>query len=488
MEEHLIRPSRYNRLWLGLSLMAAALVLGAASAWCLLFGCNHFTLEIERIGDETICFEYGTVFEDPGCVVRLRGDRFFQNGLLLASEYETTGKVDPQRVGRYPVEYHAAVFGFQADTWRFVRIVDTQPPVIRLVPDAGTPSVPYWEAGYSAYDNYDGDITERVVRTESVGKITYSVVDSSGNPAVMERSIPAADLLPPELRLVGGSEYTMYCGMPYQEPGFSAVDEFEGDLTPMVQVSCDREIVRYLPGDYSVKYSVSDSSGNWAAAERIVHVVPSPRPVIREPKGRTIYLTFDDGPGPDTARLLDLLKRYQVQATFFVVDTGYPELLRRIVSEGHSIGIHTRTHNYRMIYQSPEAFFSDIFAMQQIIQEETGIETWLMRFPGGSSNTVSHFNQGIMTYLTRAVEDCGFSYFDWNVDSGDAGGAQQPAQIISNIKNGAASNRISVVLQHDIHGCSVDAVESILIWGLNNGYTFLPLQIDSPAIHHSVQN
>ena len=93
-----------------------------------------------------------------------------------------------------------------------------------------------------------------------------------------------------------------------------------------------------------------------------------------------------------------------------------------------------------------------------------------------------------MTYLTQAVEDCGFSYFDWNVDSDDAGSAKTANQVFQNVVDGIRENPYSVVLQHDIHSCSVDAVERIIRWGQENGYQFLPLQTDSPVMHHEVQN
>lgn len=112
-----------------------------------------------------------------------------------------------------------------------------------------------------------------------------------------------------------------------------------------------------------------------------------------------------------------------------------------------------------------------------------------MRFPGGSSNTVSRrFRKGIMTTLTRAVQSAGFRYFDWNVDSDDAGGAHTPKKVRENVIEGLQNHRVSVVLQHDIHDYSVDAVEDILVWGQEHGYQFLPLQDDSPTMHHGVNN
>ena len=213
------------------------------------------------------------------------------------------------------------------------------------------------------------------------------------------------------------------------------------------------------------------------------------RPQMVWPEKKTIYLTFDDGPGPDTERLLDILDRYGVKATFFVTDRGCGEVMGEIVNRGHSIGIHTVSHDYEEIYASPEAYFADLFAMQNVIYENTGVKTTLMRFPGGSSNTVSRgISEGLMTILTRAVQDAGFQYFDWNVDSNDAGGAKTAWTVFNNVTEGVSRNQVSVVLQHDIHSFSVDAVEDILIWGLNNGYSFEPLTPNSPGVHHMVQN
>ena len=126
--------------------------------------------------------------------------------------------------------------------------------------------------------------------------------------------------------------------------------------------------------------------------------------------------------------------------------------------------------------------------MEEIIKQQTGEYTRLFRFPGGSSNTISRFNEGIMSRLTRAMNDMGYQFYDWNVYSGDAGETSKTEQIAKNIKEGCAEHRVSVVLQHDIKDYSVAAVESVLQWGLNNGYSFKALQLDSPTAHHGVNN
>lgn len=126
-----------------------------------------------------------------------------------------------------------------AEAQRIVRVVDTVCPEIILVPDTGgtlLPGTPYQEAGYRAIDNYDGDITDRVVRSEEYGKIIYAVTDSSGNPGYAEREVPYYDPIPPEITLEGGADMAITTGTFYQEPGYSALDNVDGDLTGQVQV------------------------------------------------------------------------------------------------------------------------------------------------------------------------------------------------------------------------------------------------------------
>ena len=207
-------------------------------------------------------------------------------------------------------------------------------------------------------------------------------------------------------------------------------------------------------------------------------------------RGKVIYLTFDDGPTRHTAELLDILAKYNVKATFFVTaeSRDYVGLIGRAKEEGHTVGIHCFYHDYRTVYASEQAYFADMQMIDDLIFEQTGERAELVRFPGGSSNQVSRFNKGIMTRLTRLVEEKGYRYFDWNVLSGDAGETRETAKIIQNIKEGILKKDIAVVLQHDIYDYSIAAVEEIIVWGMENGYVFLPLTMDSPTIHHPIAN
>ena len=184
-----------------------------------------------------------------------------------------------------------------------------------------------------------------------------------------------------------------------------------------------------------------------------------------------------------------ILEKYNVKATFFVVGTSRLDYLDDIAEAGHAIGVHTNTHVFKDIYASEEAFFKDFYALYNKTFDLTGIKTDICRFPGGSSNTTSRkYCVGIMTKLTQAVEEKGFAYFDWNVDSNDAGGAKTAEEVYQNVISGIGNKKAAVVLQHDIWEYSVDAVEKIIQWGLANGYTFLPLDHDSPGAHHPVNN
>ena len=128
--------------------------------------------------------------------------------------------------------------------------------------------------------------------------------------------------------------------------------------------------------------------------------------------------------------------------------------------------------------------------MNQIIIEQTGQGAQIIRFPGGSSNTVSaKYSRGIMSRLVKDVEARGFLYCDWNVSSGDAGSRPiSTQQVVQNVTEGMQKNNVSIVLQHDIKEFSVNAVEQIIQWGLAEGYTFLPLSTSSPMSHHGVNN
>ena len=209
------------------------------------------------------------------------------------------------------------------------------------------------------------------------------------------------------------------------------------------------------------------------------------------------YLTFDDGPSKTvTYSILDTLDRYNVKATFFVTGTGYTDGYVDIVKRGHTIGLHTNTHEWS-IYKSTEAYFNDLQKVSDKVYEKTLIRSKIIRFPGGSSNTVSRKQcKGIMTTLTKMVEEKGYNYIDWNVDSTDALNNNRTKEDILNSvlkycldKNGKPQKEICV-LMHDT-GAKKATAEALpeIIEGLSKlGYTFKALDINSNGFHHDVNN
>ena len=264
---------------------------------------------------------------------------------------------------------------------------------------------------------------------------------------------------------------------------------YVGDVTDKVCVSGDVDTEN--TGRYTITYTVSDSSGNEARAERTIKVyMPMPDNAVN-PGDKVVYLTFDDGPGPYTDKLLDILDRYNVKVTFFVTNgkPDYQNLIAKEAQRGHTVAIHSASHDYARIYQSIDAYFDDLNEMNDIIIAQTGKSADIVRFPGGSSNTISRrYCRGIMSQLVCAVQEHGFRYCDWNVSSGDAGATTSTSQVVNNVIDGIKSNNVSIVLQHDIKNFSVDAVEQIIEWGLSEGYTFLPITSTTPMSHHGVNN
>lgn len=181
--------------------------------------------------------------------------------------------------------------------------------------------------------------------------------------------------------------------------------------------------------------------------------------------GKKVYLTFDDGPSSNTDQILDILKDYDVKATFFVVgktDERSVKAYQRIVEEGHTLAMHSYSHKYDEIYESKEAFARDLNSLQEYLYETTGVWPRIYRFPGGSSNTVSKVDmQELIEYLT----DIGIAYFDWNVASGDAVSRTLPAEtIVNNCLSGIEKQKESVILMHDASnkGTTIEALPQII--------------------------
>lgn len=218
-----------------------------------------------------------------------------------------------------------------------------------------------------------------------------------------------------------------------------------------------------------------------------------PRPTRGGQADKKAYLTFDDGPSQNTLQILRILKEYHAKATFFVVNSKYNSYMKNIVADGHTIALHSFSHDYQAIYRSEQAFFEDLQKISDVVKRETGVNAKVIRFPGGSSNTISkRYNKGIMSRLTRQVEEKGYVYFDWNCSSGDADGNRVPAnRLLRNVQIGSKnSNGHLVILMHDSQAktTTVEALPKILQYLQNRGFTFEAITSETPPVHHSVNN
>ncbi len=298
------------------------------------------------------------------------------------------------------------------------------------------------------------------------------------------RTVKVNDTIAPTLELNGDEVVYVVENTNYEEPGYQAIDNNDGNITKKVKVTNNVDTKKI--GTYHITYQVKDQANNKVEKKRTVIVVKK-----QDPNIKTIYLTFDDGPSSVTPKILDVLKKENVKATFFMIgkDDSYNDIIKRVKKEGHTVAIHSNTHDYEQIYTSVDNYFNDLYALRDKLKKITSEEATIIRFPGGSSNTVSRFNSGIMTTITKEVTRRGFRYFDWNIDSGDTGRIGSDA-IVENVTSQLGSYHTYVVLMHDYwqNQQTADALERIIHYGKEHGYHFDRITNSTPLVQHSVNN
>lgn len=402
---------------------------------------------------------------------------------LLKLPVNVEGDIDTNVIGNYKIKYESKILFKSKKIEKEIKVYDDEPPVITVDKDV-IESCPNKNVDitYKAVDNYDNDITDKVTKEGIDNKYVLKVSDSSNNETILEIPIEYKDDENPTIKLKGSSIVYLKIGEKYNEYGYTATDNCLGDITNRVKISGNVDSNK--EGKYIITYSVTDDLNNEIEVTRTIYVY-NKNPDI--PVGdKVIYLTFDDGPSNYTNTLLDILKKYNVKATFFVTSNGSDDTIKKAYQEGHSIGIHSYSHKYNEIYKSEEAFFKDVDKVNERIKRITGEYSRILRFAGGSSNTVSRFNKGIMTRLSKEVELRGYKYFDWNVSSSDT--ATKDSNKIANNVIRSLRKGNNVVLQHDTNYGSVKAVEQIIQYGLSHGYVFDALNITSPTVHHAINN
>lgn len=247
-------------------------------------------------------------------------------------------------------------------------------------------------------------------------------------------------------------------------------------------------------GEYEVFYTVKDKSGNQKTYTRNIEVLS--QYANREAKKdniKTCYLTFDDGPSSNTKELLEILDKYNIKATFFVTGTSPKDFhyIKEAYDKGHSIGLHTYSHDYELIYSSLRNYIKDLNKIKEVVYQQTGHYSNIMRFPGGSSNLVSKkYNNGIMKRLTHKVIDLGYQYYDWTSINGDGEGIKTINGLKKKALEEIQGKEDIMFLMHDSASCTntIKALPSIIEYLQKQGYEFHVVDENSPTFHHTVQN
>ena len=409
-------------------------------------------------GEDQINIDYNTQYVDKGATSKFN------------LKINVDSNVDVTKVGKYRVKYTINWFFLQFYKIRVVNVVDRVKPEITLAGDLEKticPGSEYEEEGYTAIDDYDGDITENVKIVNIEEGITYEISDSSDNKNSAFRKIIKEDKESPQISLKGNSKVYVKIGTKYSDKGYDVSDNCDNN----VDVDSYTNVDTSSKGNYIYKYIVKDDSGNVSEVTRNI--------VVYEEGGSgIIYLTFDDGPSNSgsTRKILDILKAEDVKATFFVTGSGSSDLIREEYNDGHTIALHTNTHDYSYVYSSVDNYFNDLYAIENRVYNTIGIKPKIIRFPGGSNNTVSNrYHYGIMDTLVNEVVNRGYNYFDWNVSSGDAGGCTTSSCVYSTTINQLSKSRSNIVLMHDIKMFTANALQDIIQYAKANGYTFLPI-------------
>jgi len=236
--------------------------------------------------------------------------------------------------------------------------------------------------------------------------------------------------------------------------------------------------------------SVESSTKPSVASSTPASPEPSAVPDKNASAGRTICLTFDDGPAwNNTPKVLEALKQAGVKATFFVCGPDVEDrrqLIKQAYDEGHAIGLHCMSHALRTLYATEASFFADFNALERMVMETTGDKPTLYRFPGGSNN--SFLSSELADQILLKLEARGYEYVDWNVMGQDES-RPEPEAIAQNVIDGCRARRgaktVSIVLLHDSEGryTTGDAVPIILETLLEDGYAFAPITDAITPVH-----
>lgn len=401
-------------------------------------------------------------------------------------------KVDVTKLGSYVITYK-----LDDDTYKLdVDVVDTKAPTFNVKKDVETDTSGKLKAS-ELVENIKDETKTKVYFKEDydlkkAGKhdVVVVVEDEGKNKTEKKTSVKTVeDQEAPTLSGVQDLVVLINKDVDYLK-NVKATDNF--DPEPEIKVD-DSQVKLSKLGDYKVIYTVTDRSGNKKTYQQTVSVVDKlPINDKGQSQEKIVYLTFDDGPSANTQKILDILDQYGAKATFFVTGTNqkYNYLIKEAYKRGHTIGLHTYSHDYGKVYSSVDAYFDDLNQIGEMVKNEIGFVPRFIRFPGGASNTVSRkYCSGIMSTLVKEVKERGYQYYDWNADSTDASGNHVAvSKLIANGTSSRANNINLLCHDTDAKSTTVEALPGIISHYQQLGYQFKGIDEDSFTPHQKVNN
>lgn len=402
-------------------------------------------------------------------------NRFFFH---LDSDVKISGNINTNKIGNYEITYQLKNYKKTCK----VSVKDTKAPDLKLKAYKADMKEDVKPESFVESIKDDSKVSLSFKKKPTKDKeqtITIIAKDEHGNKAMKETTLTLVKDI--EKPIIHTDTISVYAG---SKPNYKSYVEVTDNLDSKPKIKIDSSKVKTKKtGIYKLLVTATDRSGNKAKAKINV--------TVEEPS-KVVYMTFDDGPSENTDKILKILKKYDAKATFFVTGNNqkYNSSIKKAADQGNTIALHTYTHDYANVYSSTTAYFEDLQKVSDMVKQITGKAPKYIRFPGGSSNTISaQYSQGIMSALDNMVHEKGYEYFDWNCSSGDAASNTVPTQDI--VRNATSCDYEQImILFHDSSPktTTVEALPEIIKSYKERGYVFKGISDDTPIFHHGVNN
>lgn len=392
-------------------------------------------------------------------------------------------KVDITKLGEYPVVYQLGDY----KKTKTIKVVDTRAPEFDVV--SKTVEISDEIDPYQLVKNIEDDTKTTVLfkkdyhfKKAGEYEVKVTVKDEAKNEKTKNVKIKVfEDKEPP---VITGKDRQFVVGTKIDLKTLVSVED-QNDSNPSLTVRYDHFDNKTI-GEYKIDYIAQDKYKNKSKKTLTITMIDKPKL-----EDKIVYLTFDDGPSKNTPEVLKILKQYGCSATFFITgrNANYRRYIKEAYNQGHTIGLHTYSHNYSRIYASTDAYFNDLEKVGNLAKDYIGFKPQYIRFPGGSSNTVSkQYSKGIMKKLSQMVQNKGYTYYDWNAENGDGFEKMTQKEMI---KRGTASQAKKIMmLMHDANGKedTVKTLPQIIEYYQNRGYVFKAIDETAIVPHHPIHN